>query len=203
MITTLTKEDLIAFEEDIASEFNAGHIKAPVHPCKGNESQLINIFKNIKSQDWVFSNWRSAYHCLLKGVPPEQVRRDIMAGKSITLCYPEYKIFSSAIVTGSIPIALGAAINAKRNNTGECVWIFCGDMTSETGMFFECLKYAEGWKLPIKFVIEDNSKSVCTDTKKTWSAEKNFWEDSSNERIIYYKYSNNLPHAGFGVRVEF
>ena len=48
MITNLTKEDLLAFEEDIAKEFNSGKIKAPVHLYYGNEDEMINIFKDIK-----------------------------------------------------------------------------------------------------------------------------------------------------------
>jgi nucleoside-diphosphate-sugar epimerase len=31
------KEELIAFEDDIANEFNAGKIKAPIHLYYGNE----------------------------------------------------------------------------------------------------------------------------------------------------------------------
>ena len=94
----MTKEQLINFETDIADCFNNAIIKAPVHLYDGNEEQMIDIFKNVKSEDWVFCTWRSHYQCLLKGVPQEQVKQDILDGKSITLCYPEYNIYSSAIV---------------------------------------------------------------------------------------------------------
>ena len=95
----MTKERLIAFEEDIAKEFNDAKIKAPVHLYSGNEEEMINIFKGINPEDWVLCTWRSHYQCLLKGVPPEKVKSEIMSGKSISLCFPEYNIFSSAIVT--------------------------------------------------------------------------------------------------------
>ena len=52
------------------------------------------------------------------------------------------------------------------------VYCFVGDMTSETGIMSESLKYAENHKLPIHFVVEDNSLSVCTDTKKVWGLKK-------------------------------
>ena len=45
----------------------------------------------------------------MKGVPKDILKQDIIDGKSITLCYPEFRIYSSAIVTGNIPIATGAA----------------------------------------------------------------------------------------------
>ena len=65
----MNKKELISFEEDIAKLFNAGKIKAPVHLYKGNENEIINVFKKIKEDDWVFCYWRSHYQCLLKGVP--------------------------------------------------------------------------------------------------------------------------------------
>jgi len=96
----MTKEELIAFEDDIAALFNAGKIRAPVHLYSGNEDSIISVFRQIRSQDWVFCSWRSHYQCLLKGVPKELVRAEILAGRSISLCFPEHRIYSSAIVGG-------------------------------------------------------------------------------------------------------
>ena len=57
MENLLNKEQLIAFETDIADCFNNAMIKAPVHLYDGNEDQMINIFKNVKEEDWVFCTW--------------------------------------------------------------------------------------------------------------------------------------------------
>ena len=153
MITNYTKEELIDFETDIAECFNNAMIKAPVHLYDGNEEQMIKIFEKIKSKDWVFCTWRSHYQCLLKGVPPDQMKTDILDGKSITLCYPEYNIYSSAIVTGTIPVATGTALDIKRKGTDEHVWCFVGDMASETGSFFENWKYSINHDLPINLIF--------------------------------------------------
>jgi pyruvate dehydrogenase E1 component alpha subunit len=67
----LNKNQLIDFETDIAECFNNAMIKAPIHLYDGNEEQIIQIFQNIKDEDWIFCTWRSHYQCLLKGVPPE------------------------------------------------------------------------------------------------------------------------------------
>jgi len=197
-----TKQELIDFETEIADVFNSGEIKAPIHLYNGNENDLISIFEMIKDDDWVFCSWRSHYQCLMKGVPPSLLKKDIKEGKSITLCYPEYKIYSSAIVTGIIPIATGLALDLKRKKSESKVWCFVGDMTSETGTFFENWKYSVNFDLPITFIIEDNNKSVCTDTRKTWNCEKLFFEDEKN-KIIYYKYESIYPHAGAGKRIQF
>ena len=76
-------------------------------------------------------------------------------------------------------------------------------MTSETGIAHENIKYSMNKKLPINFVIEDNNKSVCTDTRKAWSTNKLTFENVSDKYVTYYKYKLKYPHAGAGKRVEF
>lgn len=198
-----TEQDLIDFEEDIATCFNSGKIKAPIHLYSNNESEMIKIFDQINDQDWVLCTWRSHYQCLLKGVPKDIVKSDILNGKSISLCYPEYRIYSSAIVTGILPIAVGIGLSIKRSGGTNKVYCFVGDMTSETGSFEECLKYCRNHKLPVKFIVEDNGKSVCSETKKVWNTDKLTREGEDNEFVYYYKYELKWPHAGAGKRVEF
>ena len=197
-----TPEELIQFETNVAEIFNSGVIKAPVHLYDGNEEQIIQVFDNIKDEDWIFCTWRSHYQCLLKGVPQEKLMEDIIKGKSITLCSPEFNVYSSAIVTGSIPIATGVALDIKRKNGSNHVWCFVGDMASETGAFFENYKYALNHDLPITYIVEDNNKSVCTDTRKVWNSEKLAFSQNEN-KIIYYSYQSKYPHAGAGKRIQF
>lgn len=199
----MIKEQLISFEEDIAKEFNDAKIKAPVHLYSGNEEEMINIFKDVNPEDWVLCSWRSHYQCLLKGVPSEKVKDEIMAGRSISLCFPEYNIFSSAIVTGVLPIAVGIGLSLKSNNKSGKVYCFVGDMTALTGSFQECLNYVKNHQLPVKFIIEDNDKSVCTDTKAVWNIENHLYEGVDDEYVYYYKYKTKWPHAGAGARVQF
>ena len=76
-------------------------------------------------------------------------------------------------------------------------------MTSETGIMHESLKYASNFNLPIKFIIEDNNLSVCTDTRKAWNLKKLTNQNKSSKFIIHYQYKNKYPHAGAGKRVQF
>ena len=77
-------------------------------------------------------------------------------------------------------------------------------MTSESGMAHECIKYSKNHGLPIHFVVEDNGKSVCTDTRKTWGSMENSYENNKDEYVTYYKYDlEKYPHAGSGKRIEF
>ena len=203
MTHRLTKEELIAFESDIADEFNASKIRAPVHLYFGNEDALIDIFKDVRDDDWVLCSWRSHYQCLLKGVPPDEVKREIMEGRSISLCFPKYRIVSSAIVGGVLPIATGIAVSIKRAGGTNRVFCFMGEMTAETGIAHECVKYARNHELPIQFIVEDNGKSVCTDTREAWAQPKLSYEDNTDPRVTYYRYETKYPHAGAGKRVQF
>lgn len=203
MITKLNKKDLIAFENKIAEAFNDAKIRAPVHLYSNNEEEMLKIFKKINKNDWVLCSWRSHYQCLLKGVPEKLLLKEIIKGRSISLCFPKYKIFSSAIVGGNIPIALGIALSIKKNKQKNTVYCFIGDMTAETGIAHESIKYAINFNLPIKFIIEDNNLSVCTNTRKVWGTNKLSFESINSNKIVIYKYKNKYPHAGAGVRVQF
>lgn len=193
----MTPAQLIAFEQDIAAEFNAGKIRAPIHLDGGNEDELIAVFNDVERDDWVFCTWRSHYKALLHGIPPSDVKAEIMAGRSISLCFPERRFFSSAIVAGNLPIALGVAWSIKRARRGEHVWAFSGDMAAKTGMFFECTEYARRNELPITFVVENNRKSVCTPTAVAWG------NGAGPDPVRTFRYEHPWPHSGAGKRVEF
>ncbi len=199
----MTCDDLINFEKEIADLFNAAKIRAPVHLYSGNEAQMLDIFKDVRPEDWVCCSWRSHYQCLLKGVPPEQVREEILAGRSISLCFPEYRVVSSAIVGGIVPIAVGIAQGIKRRGEPGRVHCFMGEMTSETGIVHEAIKYSSNYGLPIRFIVEDNGKSVCTDTREAWNQPRLTYESTPHSMVTYYKYQTKYPHAGAGVRVQF
>jgi pyruvate dehydrogenase E1 component alpha subunit len=189
---------LIGFEKKIADHWEAGRIRGPIHLSGGNEEQLIEIFKRVKNTDWVFSTWRSHYHALLKGLPSEWLEQEILEGRSITIVNKEEKFYSSAIVGGIIPIAVGVAMANKRKGINDTVWCFVGDMTYETGTFMENYKYAKNFDLPIRFVVEDNGVSTNTPTIETWNKKSEIPED-----VIWYQYKKEWPHYGTGKWVIF
>jgi TPP-dependent pyruvate/acetoin dehydrogenase alpha subunit len=196
---TQTKNDLIAFEDLIVTHYEGGKIRGPVHLSNGNEEQLIEIFKRIKTTDWVFSTWRSHYHALLKGLYPEWLEKQILEGKSITICNSDQKFYSSAIVGGTLSIALGVAMGIKRDGKDDKVWVFVGDMSFESGLFYETYKYAKNYNLPLHFVVEDNGVSTYTPTEDTWNGIKR----EVPQDVIWYDYKSKFPHYGTGKWVAF
>jgi TPP-dependent pyruvate/acetoin dehydrogenase alpha subunit len=196
----MTREDLIAFEESIAAEFNAGRIPYPVHLESGNEDELIRIFADVRPQDWVFTSWRGHLKALLKGVPQESLRDAIRRGESMALRFPAYRVYGSAIVGGTIPIALGVALAIKRKGEDARAHCFLGDMTSYTGIFRECLRYTRNFALPIRFIVEDNGVSVCTNTEEACGGGVDL---PHSKMVELYRYKSKWPHAGAGKRVQF
>lgn len=189
----MQKSDLIAFEREVADRFERGEIRGPIHLSGGNEDQLIELFKNVPRDSWVFSTWRSHYHALLHGVPPDEVMAQIMAGRSMNLSFPEHRFLTSAIVGGILPIACGVAA------TGAEVWCFVGDMTASIGAFADAQKYAARNLLRLNLVVEDNGLSTNT---PSWDA----WGPHSGQQYqdcMVYSYKRVYPHVGSGVYVQF
>lgn len=188
----MTRDELIAFEAEVATAFEAKRIKGPVHLSGGNEDELIEIFREVDPEDWVFSTYRNHYHALLHGVPRDWLMDEILAGRSMNISSPAHRFFTSAIVGGTLPIATGVAAALKRQDSPRKVWCFVGDMASRTGAFHEAYRYAEGHFLPIKFVIEDNGMSCDTPTVATWGSPVLY------SRCELYDYERTYPHAGIG-----
>jgi len=193
----ISSDVLIAFEREVAERFEAGEILGPVHLSGGNEKQLISIFQDIKPTDWVFCSYRSHFHALLHGIPPDLVMGEIVAKKSMNLSFPEYRFMSSAIVAGCLPIAVGVAKALKLKKSMNSVFCFVGDMAAKSGAFHEAMQYAAGHRLPIRFVIEDNGLSCDSPTSECWG------DTVHVPMITRYIYTRAYPHVGTGKYVSF
>ncbi len=201
---TITKDDLINFEKEIADIFATGVIRAPVHLRAGREDALIEIFKNIGPDDYVFGYWDAHELALLKGVPREVVKQAIVDGKSISLCFPEYKVLCSGIAGSLMGAATGVAWALKNHGKKGKAYIFSGDMSAETGIFHEAVKYAVNYDLPAVFVVCDNGLSVMTNTREVWGSLEPWFKGTKYEKkIIYFKYVNGYPHSGLGRLIKF
>lgn len=182
------------FSKKIAKLYEKGKILTPVHISSGNERQLKTIFRHIKKEDWIFATYRSHYHWILSGRSAKKLEKMILAGRSMNLF--DKKFFTSAIVAGHVPIAVGAAQALKWRGSQNHVYCFLGDSAAECGIFHESVRFAKGHDLPITFIVEDNGLSVNSDTQAMWGYGK-------EANVIRYKYERVYPHAGIGKHVLF
>lgn len=197
----MRKKGLISFEGRIKQLFEKGTIRAPIHLSGGNEDALIEIFKDYREGDWIFSTWRNHYHWLLSGRDPGALERQILAGDSMSVF--DDRFFTSSIVGGIAPVALGVAlaVRLKGKDVGKGmahphVWCFLGDMAASGGLASECVRYAQGHDLSVTYVVEDNGLSVTTDTARVWGKKR-------KKKVRRYEYKRRYPHAGTGKHVKF
>lgn len=206
---SVTKEELIQFEADVVATFEKGKIRGAVHLSNNNEDALIDIFQYVHPQDWVFSTWRNHYHALLHGVPKEELMNAITSAHSISFQSPAHYFYTSAIVNGTMPIAVGAALGLKQSGSSRMVWCFIGDMASESGVFYEALKYSVRNNLPIHFVIEDNGLSTNTPTQDAWGKEGpsigiDIDKETYDKYVTRYSYVRGIyPHVDVGKFIHF
>lgn len=207
----MTKEDLIKFEQQVAQLFKEGKINCPVHLSGGNEDQLITIFGNIKSKDWVFTHHRNHYHYLLKGGDPLVLLDEIQGketgcargfGRSMHYIDCNLNFFATGIVAGQVAPACGVALGLKHKYPrNECphVWCFCGDGCEDSGHLYEAVRFGLGRELPITFIIEDNDLAVESTKYDRWK--KHFPLVAPN--VIRYNYTRTVSHVGVGEHVSF
>ncbi len=155
-----------AFEDQVRKLFFGGMIPGLVHLSAGQEAVAVGICSQLRTSDKIASNHRGHGHCLAKGADVRALMAEIMGRR------PGYglgrggslHIFDAAngnlgtngIVGGGIPLALGAALSAKRNGRGDVAVCFFGDGALNQGLLFEAMNMAAIWRLPVVFVCENN-----------------------------------------------
>ena len=199
MKNRITKQQLIDFEASIARRWENAEILYPVHLSGGNEDQLLQIFQEIKEEDYVFSTWRSHYHYLLKGGNPKNLTDIILRGDSMHVYDKKINFLSSAIVAGTACIAAGVAEALKRKKSKGYVWCFVGDGAEDEGHFYEAVRYVDGHDLPCTFIIEDNDRAVKTPKIERYGSSEMVWPFC----VRRYNYIPTYPHAGSGKWVDF
>lgn len=154
------------FEERIVELYPEQEMRTPVHLCLGQEGVAAGVCLTLTREDYLFSTHRSHGHCIAKGMPLLPIAAELYGrvegcaggrGGSMHLVDPEHGIpGSTAIVGGSIPLAVGAALSARLQGNGRVAVAFFGDGASEEGSFHESLNFAALHRLPVLFVCENN-----------------------------------------------
>jgi TPP-dependent pyruvate/acetoin dehydrogenase alpha subunit len=209
-----TKFQLVAFEARMKELFEAGELPFLLHFCGGNEDQLIEIFREIKPGDWIFSSHRSHYHYLLAGGSPERLEQMIRDGDSMFIFDKELNFLTSSVLAGTACIAAGVAWKLKEERQpwpgtledwpGPHVWNFLGDGAEDEGHFYEAVAMVHGHDLPCTFIVENNDRSVDTNIEQRRG-------NGMHQGLLHvncvrrYHYTPTYPHGGSGTskRIQF
>ena len=154
------------FEERVGDLVSKKEIFCPCHLYIGEEAVATGVCSALRKDDWVFSTHRSHGHYIAKGGDTKTLMAELYCretgcsrgrGGSMHLASPDLGLpGSSAIVAGTIPLAVGTALSFSMQKKGSVSVAFFGDGASNEGTFYESLNFASLKKLPVIFVCENN-----------------------------------------------
>ena len=153
-------------EETIAALYPEQEIRCPTHLSIGQEAGAAGVCLGLRTSDTAVSTHRCHAHYLAKGGDMRAMFAELYGkatgccggkGGSMHLTAPEVGMLgASAIVGGSVPLAVGTALAAKMAGTDEVAVAFFGDAAMEQGVTHESLALAALRRLPVLFVCENN-----------------------------------------------
>ncbi|PIU87136.1 dehydrogenase [Candidatus Berkelbacteria bacterium CG06_land_8_20_14_3_00_43_10] len=153
-------------EEALAQKVTAGEIKCPVHLYSGQEAAAAGVCHALKKTDYVYGNHRSHGYYIAKGgdIPSfiaelygKETGCSYGRGGSMHIIDLNVNVMgTSAMIAGTIPLAVGTALGIQLKNKKDVVVSFFGDSAAEEGTFYESLNFASIHSLPIIFVVENN-----------------------------------------------
>ena len=164
------------FEEGAEDSYMRGLIHGTMHLSIGQEASAVGICLGLTDDDQITSTHRGHGHSIAKGADVKRMFAEFF-GKTTGYCrgrggsmhiadVSKGNLGANGIVGGGIPIAVGAALTAKRLSTGRVVVSFFGDGANNEGAFHEALNMAAIWKLPVIFVCENNGYGMSTSVER-------------------------------------
>lgn len=173
------------FEEGAEESYMRGLIHGTMHLSIGQEASAVGSCMSLTDEDKITSTHRGHGHCVAKGAELHKMFAEFFGkesgyckgrGGSMHIADPSKgNLGANGIVGGGLPIAVGAALAAKRLGTGAVTICFFGDGANNEGAFHEALNMAKVWNLPVVFVCENNKYGMSTSTERS-TAVKNIAE---------------------------
>jgi len=155
-----------AVERRLADGRRDGLIGGPVHLGVGQEAIAVGVSQFLRSSDRVFGAHRSHSHLLALGSDIRKLFAEVLGretghskgmGGSMHLCDKSVGFYGSVpIVAGTIPLAVGAGMAARLQNTSDIAVAYFGDGACEEGVVHESLNLASIQNDPVLFVVENN-----------------------------------------------
>lgn len=160
-------------EERIVEFYPEQEMRCPTHLCIGEEAIAVGVCANLDKKDIVMGCHRSHGHYLAKGGDLNALIAELYGkstgcsrgrGGSMHLIDMSVNFMgSTAIVGGTIPIAVGTAFGSKLQGKDDTITVvFFGDGAVEEGVVHESLNFASLEDLPILFICANNLFSVYT-----------------------------------------
>ena len=155
-----------AAEHKIAFGKKEGLIGGPVHLGVGQEAVAVGVAAGLRSTDRVFGAHRSHAHILAMKIDFKACFAEVLGrktgyskgmGGSMHLWNQPSGFYGSVpIVSGTVPLAVGAGLAAKLQGSDDIAVAYFGDGAIEEGVVHECFNLAKVHQIPVLFVVENN-----------------------------------------------
>lgn len=165
------------FEESAEDAYMRGLSYGTMHLSIGQEATAVGACLALTDQDFITSTHRGHGHCIAKGADVSKMFAEFLGretgycrgrGGSMHIADPSRgNLGANGIVGGGIPIAVGAALAAKKLKSGAVAVSFFGDGANNEGAFHESLNMAAIWKLPVVFICENNQYGMSMSTERS------------------------------------
>ena len=162
------------FEDNANQLYLSAKMPGLTHMYSGQEAVAVGICEALEDSDYITSTHRGHGHCVAKGAEFKEMFCELLGkeegycrgkGGSMHIADQSHgNLGANAIVGGSIGIATGAALSAKRLKTGAVAVCFFGDGATAQGLLYEAMNMASLWKLPVIYACENNGYSEYTKT---------------------------------------
>ena len=165
------------FEETVYDVYSRGTMPGLAHLYTGMEAVAVGVCSNLKATDNITSTHRGHGHLLAKGGKPNRMFAELLGkaagynrgkGGSMHIVDMSLGILgANGIVAGGMGIAAGAALSAKVRHEDRVSVVFFGDGALNEGLFYETANMASLWKLPVVYVMENNTYGEYTSTERS------------------------------------
>src|SRR5678809_537679 len=165
------------FEEQVNDLYTRALMPGLAHLYIGEEAIAVGVCEALRADDYITSTHRGHGHCIAKGAAIDRMFAELLGkeagyckgkGGSMHIADPDTgNLGANAIVGGSMGIATGAALSAKRQGNGRVAVCFFGDGALGQGLLYEVMNMAALWKLPVIYVCENNLYNEYTHMSET------------------------------------
>ena len=166
-------------EEKITLLFKEGRMRGHHHPGIGIEGVHVGTCYGLGKEDYIVPSHRGKLPELMMGIDLKYFlagyynRREGLGGGRVPTGSHMYGDMSKHVIPGTgiigslIPVATGVGLGIKLKKERGVVLAFFGDGAANRGDFHEGLNMAAALKLPVVFVLQNNSYSISVSVEKS------------------------------------
>ncbi len=164
------------FETEAERQYKAARIGGYCHLSSGQEATTVGAVAAMAETDLLATGYRCHGFALARGVAPEAVMAELFGrrsgcahgrGGSMHLLDPGLGYYGGwGIVAGQLPIATGLAMALVRQDRADAVLCELGEGAVNMGAWHESLNLASLWRLPIVYLVTNNSYGMGTSVER-------------------------------------